>query len=242
MALTAQSVALRATQVLQDPSSIRWLISEIVQWLNDGQREIVLHRPDANPVTGTGTLAAGTRQTLVGMTGIANPAKVVDIMRNMAATSNKYAVRLCDREILDAQTPGWHATPASASIVHFMFDPRSPLVFYVYPPATTLAQLEILYSAYPTDVAAPSGSDYTSVTGNIGIADIFGNALLDYILYRCYLKDSEYAGNRDRAMTHGAAFATSMGIEFKGTLMNAPALNVGYNKNSMPNRNPTGPK
>lgn len=240
MALTAQSIIQRAVQVLQDTTSVRWPTDELVRWLNDGQREIVLYRPDANTTTATGTLAAGTRQNLVGMTGITNPAKLIDIMRNMAASSAKKAVRLIDREIMDAQTPGWHSITSTVDVVHFMFDPRDPRAFYVYPPATSLAQLEITFSAYPTDISAPTGTDYTGVAGNISVLDIYGNALLDYILYRCYMKDSEYAGNAGRATAHYGAFANSMGIEFKATVMNAPALNVTYNKNSPPNKNPTG--
>jgi hypothetical protein len=229
MAITAQSIIQRAVQILQDTSSVRWPVDELVRWLNDGQRQIVLHRPDSNSITATGTLAAGTRQSLTTMTGISssNPAKLIDVVRNMAATSQKKAVRMVAREILDAQQPGWHAATQSVDIVHFMFDARDPRAFYVYPPATTAAQLEIIFSAYPTDVAAPTGSDYTSVTGNIGVLDIYANALLDYILYRAYLKDADYAGDAARAQACFQAFATSLGLELSGTVSNAPVTAPG---------------
>jgi len=237
MALTAQSIIQRAVQVLQDTTSVRWPVDELVRWLNDGQREIVLYRPDSNTKSATGTLAAGTRQDLTTMTGVSslNPAKLLDITRNMASTSAKKAVRLISREILDAQTPDWHNKTQSVDVIHYMFDPRDPRAFYVYPPATSAAQLEIIFSAYPTDVAAPSGTDYTTVSGNISVADIFGNALLDYILYRAYTKDSEYAGNANRAIAHYTAFGNSLGIEIKGTLGNAPNMNVTYNPNNLAN-------
>lgn len=235
MALTAQSIIQRAVAILQDTTSVRWPVDELVRGLNDGQREIVLYRPDSNTKVATGTLAAGTRQDLTTMTGVStsNPAKLIDITRNMAATSAKKAVRLISREILDAQTPGWHNSTSAVDVIHFMFDSRDPRAFYVYPPATALAQLEIIFAAYPTDVATPTGSDYTSVSGSIGVADIYGNALLDYILYRAYMKDSEYAGNAQRAQAHYAAFANSLGIELKATLMNAPNMNVTYNPNAL---------
>lgn len=225
MALTAQSIIQRAVQVLQDTSSVRWAADELVRWLNDGQREIVMYRPDSNTKAATGTLVAGTRQDLTTMTGISTlyPAKLLDIVRNMASTSTKKAVRLIAREILDAQTPGWHALPGSVDVLHFTFDVRDPRAFYVYPPATAASQLEIIFSAYPTDVAAPSGLDYTTVTGFLGIVDIYGNALLDYVLYRAYTKDIEYAGNANRAVAHYAAFANSMGVELKGTLGAQPS-------------------
>lgn len=234
MALTASSVVQRAVQILQDTTSVRWPVDELVRWLNDGQREIVMYRPDSNTKVATGTLAAGTRQDLTTMVGVStlNPSKLIDITRNVAATGSKRAVRYIAREILDAQSPAWHGLPGSIDIVHYMFDARDPRAFYVYPPALATAQLELIFAGYPIDVGAPTGADYSTVPGNIGVSDIFANALLDYILYRAYMKDSEYAGNASRASAHYGTFANSMGIEIKATLMVSPTASTTYNPNA----------
>ena len=235
MALSASSIIHRAPDVLQDQESVRWTVQELVRWLNDGQREVVLHRADGNPVTATGTLAAGTRQTLSSMTGISssNPAKLVEIIRNMASGGTKRAVRLIEREVLDAQTPDWHNKTATTDVLFYVYDERDPLEFFVYPPPVAgTTQLEIKFSAYPADISAPSGQDYTSVTGNVSVKDIYGNALLDYILYRAYSKDSDYAGNAGRAAAHFQAFALSMGIEGAQTMRVSPAQNVTFNPNA----------
>lgn len=230
MALPASPIIQRAVQILQDVTSVRWPLDELVRWLNDGQREIVLYRPDSNPKVATGTLAAGTRQDLTAITGVSAlfPAKLMDIVRNMASSSNKGSVRLCAREILDSQVPGWHAMPGNLNTVHYTFDERDPCAFYVYPPALGTTQLEIVFSAYPVDIAAPVDS---VVVGSIGIKDIFANALLDYILYRAYSKDAEFAGNGARAQAHKAAFDGSMGVEVQGTTANSPNVNTTYNPN-----------
>lgn len=213
MTITAQSVIRRSVETLQDSTSVRWPISELVRYLNDGQREVVLYRPDAMVTNAVVTCIAGTRQTLPSA-----GAKLIEIVRNVAATSAKKAVRMINREILDAQTPGWHGLTGVVDITHFMYDPRDPKTFYVYPPATTLAQLDVVYAAYPTDIAEPAdGTLYGSVSGNISLPDIYGNVLGDYILYRAYSKDSEYAGNAQRAQAHYAAFGNALGIEVKGT-------------------------
>lgn len=218
MALTAQSIIRRAVETLQDTTSVRWPINELVRYLNDGQREVVLYRPDSMVTNTTVTCIAGTKQGLP-----ANGSKLIEVVRNAAETSDKKAVRMINREILDSQTPGWHNITGSVNILHFMFDPRDPKVFYVYPPATSSAQLDIVYSAYPTDITEPAdGSLYTAVSGNISLPDIYGNVLNDYILYRAYTKDSEYAGNANRAQAHYAAFANALGIELKGTVGVAP--------------------
>ena len=230
MPISAQSVIRRCVETLQDPTSIRWPVAELVRYLNDGQREVALYRPDSMGTTATVTCVAGTKQALP-----ANGAKLIDVVRNAAGT--KKAVRLTNREILDAQTPGWHNLVGAAEVLHFMYDPRDPKVFYVYPPATTGAQLDIVYSAYPTDIAEPSDASlYTAVTGSISLPDIHANALQDYILYRAYTKDSEYAGNAARAQAHYAAFANSLGVEIKAT------VSVGPNPVGNPNRTAMAPQ
>lgn len=224
MAIQASTIIDRASKIVQDTTNIRWPASELIQWLNDAQREIVLHRPDANPKTAQITLAAGTRQTLSSGTGAGgvgsnvNPAKLLDVICNVGEAGRTKAMRLVQREVLDAQTPGWHALTGVSEPVHYMTDPRDPLSFYVYPPALVTSKVEVLFSAYPTDVSDPVGSS------TIALSDIFGNALLDYVLYRAYSKDSEYAGNAQRAQFHYQSFANSLGLELKGTLMMSAAI------------------
>ena len=216
MPITAQSVIKRCVETLQDPTSIRWPVAELVRYLNDGQREVVLHRPDAMRKSAAVALVAGTRQTIP-----SDGLKLIDIVRNTGGT--KRAVRQVNREILDAQTPGWHGLAGATEILHFMFDARDPTAFYVYPPAGASSSVEILYAASPADMTEPaSGALYGAVTGNISIPDIYGNALQDYILFRAYAKDSEYAGNAARAQNHYTVFANSLGIEVKATLSVAP--------------------
>ena len=217
MPIAAKDVIQRGVVTTQDTTSIRWPVGEWVRYLNDGQREIMLHRPDAFNKSAVIDCVAGTKQALP-----ADGAKLIDVQRNSTVTS-KRAVRICSREILDAQMPNWHNIAGAAEIVHFMYDPREPKAFWVYPPATNTAKLEINYSATPTDIAEPAaGSEYTAVVGNISVADIYANALLDYMLYRGYLKDADYAGNAARAQAHYAAFATALGIDLKATLSAAP--------------------
>jgi hypothetical protein len=51
--------------------------------------------------------------------------------------------------------------------------------------------------------------------------------LLDYILYRSYQKDSEFAGNAQRAMMHYQSFTTALGIKTQsdGAATPFPATN-----------------
>ena len=212
MALTAQSIVRRVVDTLQDTTSVRWPIAELVRYLNDGQREVILYRPDASIKNATVTCVVGPKQSLP-----ADGAKLIDILRNSATGSNNSSVRLVPREILDTQIPNWYSITGNISTVHYTYDPRDPKVFFVYPPALVTTKVDITYSAYPTDVTEPAaGADYTDVTGNIDLPDIYGNIVLDYILYRAYTKDSEYAGNAQRAQAHYQALGNALGVEMQG--------------------------
>ena len=151
-----------------------------------------------------------------------NGSKLIDVIRNTEGT--KRAVRLTTRTILDAQSPDWHSHPnPNNEIHHYMFDPRDPKTFYVYPPAGDGSSVELVYSSFPTDIQEPAdGALYMAVLGNISLPDIYGNILQDYILYRAYTKDSEYAGNGARAQAHYQAFAAALGIEIKATVAVSP--------------------
>ena len=228
MPILASSTIRRATDLLMDNTSVRWPANELVRYLNDGQREVLIARPDAINKTATVTLVAGTRQNLDAMALSPAPTKLIEITRNMAAASTKRAVRLVPRQILDAQTPGWHGLAGTVDILHYIFDPRDPKTFYVYPPALATAQLEVMYSGVPVDVVEPAaGALFSDVVGNLGVPDIYGNAILDYIMYRAYSKDAEFAGNEARAQAHYGAFSMSLGMEIKATLAVQPQLKPG---------------
>lgn len=222
MTITASSIIQRATDLLQDQTSVRWTADELVRWLNDAQRAIVKVRPDSMNTTRTMTLAAGSRQDLDAGALTPLPAKLIEITRNMAATSTKGAVRLVPRQILDAQIPGWHNLTGSVNIAHYMFDARDPTAFYVYPPATALAQLEVMYAAYPTDITAPGpGTTYAAVTGNVSLPDIYADDLLNLVMFRALSKDAEF-GNAERAAGYLNIVTASLGAEIAATLAVAP--------------------
>jgi hypothetical protein len=219
MTIAAQSIIRRVVETMQDNTSVRWPVAELVRYLNDGQREVVLYRPDSMVTNATVALAGGAKQALP-----TNGSKLIDVIRNTSGT--KRSVRMTVRNILDTQSPNWYNLTGVTEVLHYMYDPRDPKVFYVYPPAASSgASVEIVYSAYPTDITEPAdGAVYSAVSGNISLPDIYGNVLADYILYRAYTKDSEYAGNAQRAQAHYAAFQAALTTEMAGTTGVAPKI------------------
>jgi len=217
MATLAKKILQRATDILSDSGSKAWTVDEIVRWFNDARRELAIHRPDAFATTAAVALAPGARQTLP-----ATAIKLINIPNNTGGA--KTAIRQTERRELDELLPSWRSGTASTTIKHFIHDPRNPLEFEVYPPAAAGASVDAVFAAYPTDIAEPgAGKTFADVTGDIGVPDIYGSVLVDFILYRAYLKDSDFAGHIARASAHYGAFANALGIEVKASLTVAPA-------------------
>lgn len=209
----------KAEKIMNDEGGVRWTRLELQDWINDAYKEVILHRPDANAQSATVTLAVGTRQKLADAASInlPNAISVLDVVRNMAATSNKRAIRFIDRRILDDQSPAWHADTGSLNILHWMDDPRLPKEFLVWPPAATGAQVEIAYSSVPTPhaltITALDPGAAPPDTTVLNIDDIYANVVLDYVLYRAYSKDAEYAANGQRAAGYMGSFNSALGIK-----------------------------
>lgn len=202
----------KAQTLLQDVTSVRWPVLELQGWLNDAYREIVNLRPDSNTQTGTYSCAAGPRQVLTAQ--FPNALRLIEAIRNVATTSDKRAIRLIDRRVLDEQRRTWYAETSSVTLQHYMFDPRVPKEFLVYPPASSLAQLEVAYSSVPTAHTLTEAQLTNPATAEvIRIDDSFANALIDYVMYRAYSKDAEYAANANRAVAHFQAFQNALGVK-----------------------------
>lgn len=225
--ILASAIVDKAEIVIQDTTNVRWPAAELLGWLNDGQREICIDKPDACVLTVVPQLVAGTKQSIgSGLTATANI--LLKITRNMGTngTTPGRAIRPVAQEILDAQNPEWHTDTTDAEVIHYVYDPRVPKQYYVWPPqpASGMGYVEVTCGASPTDVA--------NLATAISVDDIFSNALLDYILYRAYSKDAKYAGNGARAAAHYQQFANAIGRNSRNLATLNPSLDPsGLNPN-----------
>lgn len=209
--ITGQQIVNRARRILQDTTTggTRWLDSELLDWINDAQREIVLLKPNSYSAVENLTLVQGTKQTLP-----ASGLLLLTVIRNVGGK----AVRRVDRNILDSENPNWHSAASSSTVEHFVFDEDAPETFWVYPPQpATPGSVEIIYSKAP----AALGSLASTITLN----DVYSNVILDYILYRAYSKDTDYAGNQQRAANHYNAFNNSLGVKAQSEMTSSPNVN-----------------
>ena len=117
------------------------------------------------------------------------------------------AIRLVARDVLDTQTPTWHDPAVTGDAAHtnvvknYIYDEQDPKNYYVFPGVSGNAYIEIVYSKNPATVA---------LNGNLSVDDMYANAVMNYILYMAFMKESESAGNAQRASSHYNLFTQAI--------------------------------
>ncbi len=209
MARTAQSIIDRAAKLLQDDTNIAWPTLELLEWLNDGQRELVLGKPDAYVINRSLRLMAGTKQVLPSDGNV-----FMRLTRNMGADGNTpgRAILPIPMQVFDEQNPNWHRSPAAPEAQNYVYDDRDKKTFYVYPPQPSVAgYAEVVYSATPPECAAAD---------SLAVGDLFISAILDYVLYRAYSKDAEYTRNDAKATGYYQSFISLIAGKTNGEMKN----------------------
>ena len=221
--VTAKSIIDKASIQLLDTTNTRWTRAELLGWINDAQRQIVIMSPNATNKVATIKLDAGTRQSIP-----SDGWTLLNVIRYMGTDGTKpgRAVRIASQEIMDAYNPNWHAATPSVVPQTYVFDLQDQTIFYVYPPNTGKGYVQINYSPDPVDL--------TSELQTINIRDIFETAILDYVLYRACSKDAEYAPGVALASGYLQTFMASMGVKDNSEKSNSP-------NQSLQARNPSNP-
>lgn len=215
MATTAQIVIDRAAILLHDTSYVRWPVAEMINFLNDGQRDAVLIKPDVFTKTIVFPLAGGVRQPIVSLTDIH---LLLNITRNIAAdgVTPGRVIRVTTASLLDDVDLDWHSSTPGSTIVHYTYDPATPFVFQTYPPAVAGTNVEMVYSAIPPLITL--GADFISVP------DSLSNAMVHYLCYRAMSKDIEYGDNATKAAAHYQMFKEALGVGSAEQLQRSPTL------------------
>ena len=199
--ITAQSIIDLAGQQLLDAGHVRWTAGELLADLNNGQRAIVNKKSDALSITEAIQLAAGTTQAVP-----AGRERLIELHRNMGTDglTPGRAVTVADKAIMDRTYPNWHTSTPAAEVAQWFYDPRSPEVFWVFPPqpAVSPGYVEGSFVAIPSDVA---------LGDPITISDTYSNALLHYVLFMAFNKDAKHQSMLVRASNNWEVFRVAIG-------------------------------
>lgn len=230
----------RVSDLLSDtaPQFTRWSEPVLVGWLNEAQLVIAKYLPHTCSRVDAVRLVPGTRQSIAtiaaaslipGDGGAAvntNGNMLLDISRNLGADGRTpgRAIRIVDRDVLDASDPNWHLAKAQPAVRQYTFDPRTPKAFYVTPPvpADVSVWVEISYMADP--VMLPAGSAMPGSTARLSIDDKNADDALNYVMARSQMKDAEVEGNAVLANTYVSLFTSSINAQATALLGVNPNL------------------
>lgn len=230
-----------------NPQFTRWTEVELVGWLNEAQRVVVKYLPYANARIDTIKLKPGTRQSIAHLApadvkpgdGVALTAPVVGmavqaVICNMGAdglTAGR-AIRLVERDMLDAADPLWHRSTGKA-VTQYAYDPRQPQMFYVTPGVLANAQVwvEVDYVAEPLPVPTPNADtsmygDQGTSTQQLSLDDRFSDDIFNYLMSRAYMKDAEVAASAGLMAAHVNLFTASINAQSVAVLGINPNLKM----------------
>lgn len=175
---TAGEIISRVTKTLFDEGFDRWTEAELLEYITDSQREVVLLKPSAFTKNESFQLVAGTLQSLPA-TGLI----LIDVVASMGADglTPGQSVTQIDRTILESVRPNWRTNIANVNARHYMFDDRDPKRFEVYPPQPDPAgYIQVIYAASPDAI--------TANTDVLALDSIFDTPVYYLTLARCFSK------------------------------------------------------
>lgn len=215
MPISAKSVIEAVARELEDLASVRWRLTSLIQYLNDGLAHLIILRPDLGLRDEPIQLAEGVKQSVPGV-------KLLAIKHNSSRIASN-PITLIPAGLLDAQEPGWRRLPFDRTIQHYMWDPRSPNKFDVYPPAAFGAYVQAEFVAELPPVSVPTvGDTYSAVAGSIDLNQYLQPALVAYVLHRCYSQRNELS-DPTKAAAYMQRYAEIIGVDVQATLAAANA-------------------
>lgn len=212
--LLASALIAAASELAQDENNVVWSSPQALEWLNDGQRAVCNLRPDANALNHTVQLAVGTRQAITGR-------RLFDIIRNMGSDglTPGRAITLIDKQVMDEFNFNWHNATASVEVEEYIYDLRDPTTFYVSPPVSNAASVYVELSE------AVNPDNITDVGDPIALNDIYAPALIEWMCYRFFGRDSEVTPNHGRSLSYLQNFYGLLGKKFQIEVLAKPKIN-----------------
>lgn len=219
----------RVSDALTDtnPQFTRWSEAVLIGWFNEAQLVIAKYLPHSCSRVDTIRLRPGTRQSIETIAaadmipGDGGPALALNgnallgLSRNMGqdgATPGR-AIRIVDRDVLDASQPDWHSARAAAVVRQYTFDPRTPKVFYVTPPVTADVPVWAEASFLADPPMIPVGAAQPGSTVRISVDDKNSDDAFNYVMARSQMKDAEVEGNASLANVYVGLFTASINAQ-----------------------------
>ena len=196
--LVAGDLIKKCSITLKDPEFVRWTEDELLAYLDEAHREIARVAPGSYVKTVVQDLVKGSKQALP-----ADAFLLVSVVRNMTELDEPCEpVRITTRALLDSFEPHWHMCPHRRLAENYVYDDRTPKVYYVYPPNDGSGHVEVMYNAIPEKL--------TAISDVLVLRNEFETPLMMYVLYRAFCKDSDYSAGLEVASNSYQSYTVSL--------------------------------
>lgn len=210
MTTVASALLDECAGILGDVGHDQWTAAQLLTYLNDAQLQIANTIPWSSVTTASVTLTAAEPK----QSAPTGTIRILDVPYNTGTDGSTEGTRitLIDRDTLESYDRSWAASTPATSIKHWMLSDLNPTVFYVYPRphASTVVQVMMVYDVVPTTIAAEGA--------NISLADHWGPALKEWVLYRARQRSAEYNKFPERAAMHLDSYMKLIGMKGKAEL------------------------
>ena len=193
----------RVRNLLQDNTAVpRWTNNDLLDCYNEALLAVVQNRPDVNSQVVAFACQAQAVQSLPPGTY-----RLLDIVDN---PSTGRTVIATTRSSLDSLLPNW-TTATGENVEQFVYDQKSPAVFYVYPVPPVDHQLNLLVSQAPERIVI---TDFDTDTQSLSLNELWLNPVINYMLFRAYSMDMETEANARQAQSYLSLFANDLGLKW----------------------------
>ncbi len=185
----------------------------LLGYLTDAMRQTVLIRPDANAAVEIVALTAGATKQQVPSGAV----RFLGLLRNINSDGSPgFPITPTTREAMDASILTWHEDSSSGAVDHYLFNPDTPLVFYVYPAPASGVRVEMEYAK---DVAAVA-----ALTETLPLANIWSEPLREYVLYRAFSLNAVAQVDGAKALSHLKQYYLAIGEEARAKAIFNPYM------------------
>ncbi|WP_422135928.1 DUF6682 family protein [Endozoicomonas sp. ALD040] len=119
------------------------------------------------------------------------------------------------RESLDSLIANWSVTTGT-NVERFIYDEKSPGVFYVYPVPAANHIINIMINRTPVPVTITDvGNDPTDME----LDTVWLNPVINYLMFRAYITDGETEENLMQAQSYLKMFANDLQLKWNVDLI-----------------------
>jgi hypothetical protein len=186
----------------------RWPLANLFEYIQQAVEAIAVVRPELFNVSRTVRLQPGREQRIP-----EDFSQLFDVSNNVDAQGNLTTPVLPGSYNLSRNFYQATCDDGAGTVSSFNVDASSPRTFFVIPPANEYpAQYVQLRGQLKIDPIASVAQQLDFPGGDIGK---YYNAILDWVLYRSFMKDTESQSSLARAVQHYKAFYQFLGVKEK---------------------------